>query len=81
MARLNAEDSSAKILQAEKSLGNKRDVKLVNRKIFILNGEDAKNPLSNDMGIASWGKVDALVNFGGYKKYSVNNFKDLHIAR
>lgn len=81
MAKLTPEKSQLRIARAERALGNKRDVKLVNNKVFILNGNDPKNPQSFDMGIKAWGHVDALVNFGGYYKYSVANFKNLHLAR
>lgn len=78
MAKLNKEDSFEKILMAEKSLGNRRDVKLYNNRVYILNGKDKKAPRQNDLGIKAWGMVDALINFGGYNKIVVDNFKDIH---
>lgn len=81
MSKLSPEQSMKKVIAAEKMLGNKRDVKLVNNKVFILNGKDTKVPLANDMGIKAWGHLDCLVNFGGYRKYFVSDFKNLHLAR
>lgn len=79
MSRLSADESSRRILAAERGLANKKDIKLVNNKIFILNGKDTN--LANDVGIKGWGQVDCLTNYGGYYKYSVANFKELHLAK
>ena len=81
MPKFNKEESLLRIGQAERALGKKRDVKLVNNRIFVLNGKDPKQPKAHDLGIKSWGHIDCLTNFGGYYSFFVNNFKDIHLAR
>ena len=57
-------------------LKSKHDVKIdaMNKQIFILNGKSKKVSKKDDLGIGSWGKIDFLVNYQGYRKSMVSEF-------
>lgn len=54
-----------------KSLNRNRDIKVnVNRKVIQVLRDN------NTVGNGSWGKIDFLVNFNGWRSMLVNDFDD-----
>ncbi|MGJ7024991.1 hypothetical protein [Petrimonas sulfuriphila] len=54
-----------------RTLGKKNDCSITtNKEIFVLNGKDRKN----DLGNGSWGKIDFLVKYCGFKQYFVSKW-------
>jgi len=57
-----------------RSLGNKQDCRIDGTDILVLNGKGKKQPKQHDLGNGSWGKIDYLVNYCGYRQYFVAEF-------
>lgn len=54
-------------------LRKKHDVRITQNKEILVLSQFAKNKL-NDLGNGSWGKIDFLVNYCGYRQYFVKDF-------
>lgn len=62
---------------AIESLSKKNDVQLsLNKEIHVLNGKSKKKQFKPqyDLGNGSWGKIDFLVNYCGYRQRFVAEF-------
>lgn len=57
-----------------RSLGHKHDCRIKNKTIMVLNGKGRKR-LKHDLGNSSWGKIDYLTHYCGYRLYLVSDFK------
>lgn len=57
-----------------RSLSKKRDCKVFSNRIEVLNGENPKAHLNNDLGKGSWGKIDYLRKVYGFKQMHVGEF-------
>ena len=56
------------------SFRKKQDIKIMGNEILLLNGHDVKHPKKHDLGNNSWGKIDFLCNYKGYRKVYVSQF-------
>lgn len=52
-----------------KALSKKRDVRVnrTTKEIYFLTGSNPHYPKNNDLGNSSWGKIDFLTNYAGYR--------------
>lgn len=52
-----------------RALSKKRDVRVNrnNREVYLLTGSNPHYPKSDDLGNGSWGKIDFLTNYCGYR--------------
>ena len=57
-----------------RSLSKKRDCKIFRNRIEVLNGENNKYTLSNDLGNGSWGKISYLCKIHGFWQMYVGEF-------
>ena len=57
-----------------RSLGKKQDCRINGTDILVLNGKGKKRQKQHDLGNGSWGKIDYLVNYCGYRQYFVAEF-------
>jgi hypothetical protein len=57
-----------------RSLSRKHDVKVFGTTIQILTGKDLSFPRINDLGNKSWGKIDFLKNYCGFKVIHLDKF-------
>lgn len=59
-----------------RSLAKKRDVRVDSnvKVVQVLTGLDRKFPAHNDLGNGSWGKIDFLCNYQGYRQIFVDRF-------
>lgn len=57
-------------------LRNKLDLIIKDNEIYVLNGKSKNNhsKRTNDLGNKSWGKIDFLTKYCGYKLYFVADF-------
>ena len=53
-----------------RALSKKKDVRIDNKQIFVIVGDNAQN----DLGNGSQGKIDYLVNYCGYSKIRVTEW-------
>ena len=60
-----------KVLQ---SLERKKDLRIYGTEIQILTGKSGGDTKHNDLGNGSWGKIDYLIKYCGYRKAMVNKF-------
>ena len=56
------------------SLGKKQDCRINETNILVLNGKGKKRQKQHDLRNGSWGKIDYLVNYCGYRQYFVAEF-------
>lgn len=70
MARKHTED------EVLKALSKKSDCRIKGKDIFVLNGKSQKAQFipKHDLGNGSWGKIDYLTNYCGYRQMFVSEF-------
>lgn len=57
------------------SLARKRDLRINGTEIQILTGKKGGDNKYHDLGNGSWGKIDYLLKYKGYRKALVNKFQ------
>lgn len=57
-----------------RGLARKHDVKVFGNSIQVLNGKNSSFPKLGDLGNKSWGKIDFLKNYCGFKLFFVDKF-------
>ena len=59
-----------------RALGKKHDIRINSdvKVIEVLSGKDVKYPVKHDVGNGSWGKIDYLCNYNGWRQIFVDRF-------
>lgn len=57
-----------------RQLSKKHDIRVNNdvKVVEVITGKDNKRPAANDVGNGSWGKIDFLVNYCGWRQIFVD---------
>lgn len=72
--KIMARKNKYRVDEVLRSLSKKHDVRINGTDILVLNGKSKKKPKQHDLGNGSWGKIDYLVNYCGYRQYFVAEF-------